>query len=378
MDSRDISAIGEVLAGGLNGTTSRIEEIHTAVASRWFGAVGPARRLPEAIHDRIAASIYSTVRTVGPAAIRVGALGIGSARDPDASRVHHGPRGRAVIGALNAVFGDALANRRNGFALRMTIRHSDSDVPATAEALAQAFPRATTRVVVFVHGFGETDESWRWYAKAHWSDPELNYGVLLQRELGYTPVYVRYNSGRPMQHNARELSELLDELCRNWPGGMRELAVVGHSYGALVAHAAAHHGYNWDSRWLSRLSHVFTLGTPRGAEMVERATSATGRVLSSLPETRPIAELLNTRSAGLKDLSERGLGHLPGGVVDVRLPVDETRVSHFRLLNHPLIYVEIKERLSARTALYPAPAARGARFGRAAMGLRSRTRSPRH
>jgi pimeloyl-ACP methyl ester carboxylesterase len=334
--------------------------------------------VPEALHDRIAAGVYSTVRTIGPAAIRVGALGIGSARTPDATRVHHGPRGRAVIGALNGVFGDALAKRRNGLALRMTIRHDGEDVPATAEALGDAFPRATPRIVVFVHGFGETDESWRWYAQAHWGDAAANYGTLLQRELGFTPLYLLYNSGRPIEHNGRELSEMLDELTRNWPGGVRELALVGHSFGALVAHAAVHHGYNWDSRWLSRLGSVFTLGTPRGAEWVERATLAAGRRLSTLPETEPLARLLDARSAGLKDISQRGLGHLPGGVADVRLPADGVHVNHFRLLNHPQIYSEIKTRLSDRTVLDRAPAARGERFGRAAKALRGRTRSQRH
>jgi pimeloyl-ACP methyl ester carboxylesterase len=275
------------------------------------------------------------------------------------------------------VFGDALARRRNGLALRMTIRHDGLDVPINPEALRAAFPDASPRLVVFVHGFAETDESWRWFSQAHWQEPGIDYGLLLRRQLGFTPIYLRYNTGRPMEHNARELSELLDELVRSWPSGVAQLALVGHSFGALVAHLALHHGYNWDSPWVQRTSHVFTLGMPRGVELVERMTLRTGRALESLPETRPLARLLDARSAGLKDLAERAMGHLPAGIEDVRLPDESIQVSHFRLLNHPAVYAEIKSRLSDRIALAPAPAARGVRFERAARALRARTRSRR-
>jgi hypothetical protein len=376
MDARDISAIGDALAGGLDETTSRVEEIHQAVARRSFGVVGPARRLPEAIHDGISARVYSAVRTVGPAAIRLSALGIGSTRDAETS-VHEGPNGRAVIGALNGLVGDVLARRRNALALRMTIRSDGHDVPTTPEGLRAAFPAASPRVALFVHGLGETDDAWRWYARQHWNDPELNYGELLRRELGYTPVYVRFNSGRPVDHSGRELARLLDELYRNWPGGMHQLAIVAHSLGARVAHDAVYAGYLADSRWVDRLTHVFALGTPGHAERAERATQATGRALSRLPETRPIATMLEARSPALKAVPQGELTALPPGIAGVRLPAGPERISHFKLLNHPAIYQDIKAELSARTGLERAPAARGVRFERAARALRSRRRSPR-
>ena len=55
----------------------------------------------------------------------------------------------------------------------------------------------------------------------------------------------------------------------------------------------------------------------------------------------------------------------------------DTRVGHFRLLNHPDIYREIKARVSARSALVPGPAAREGRYARAATALRARIRSRR-
>src|SRR6516165_7634992 len=113
MDARDICAIGDVLAEGLDQTTRRVEQVHQALAGRSFRVVGRrARRLPEGLHDRLAARLYGTVRTVGPAAVRSGALGLGSAMDADGARVKGTPRGKAIVSALNGIFGDALARRR--------------------------------------------------------------------------------------------------------------------------------------------------------------------------------------------------------------------------------------------------------------------------
>ena len=39
----------------------------------------------------------------------------------------------------------------------------------------------------------------------------------LRAELGYSPVYLRYNTGRHISDNGREFSDLLDRLVRSWP-----------------------------------------------------------------------------------------------------------------------------------------------------------------
>jgi pimeloyl-ACP methyl ester carboxylesterase len=395
MDARDISALGDALAQGLHGTTSRVEEVHQALARRSFGAYGPARRWPEAVHDRIAASIYSAVRAVGPAAIRTGALGIGSAgatgpardngsapdagpaRDAGPDKREGSPRASLALGMFNGVFGDALARRRNGLALRMAVRLDGRNVALTPESLRRSFPSATDRIVVFVHGFGETDDSWRWFAQTHWHDPSLNYGELLRRERGFTPIYVRYNSGRPIDDSARELSDVIEKAVVAWPVVAQEILLVGHSFGGLVARDATIQAADSGARWVSRVSHVFMLGTPRGAIIAERWTEATGRRLSSLPETKPLAHLLDTRSAALKDLPGLVQRPVPAWIDDARLPSPELRVGHFKLLNHPVVYEQIKARLNARTAHAPVRVARAKRFELAARALQARRPSRR-
>jgi pimeloyl-ACP methyl ester carboxylesterase len=376
MDARDVCAIGDALAEGLDGTTQKIEEIHGAVAERSFAAAGPARAVPQAIYDRITPRVYATVRSVGPAAIRSGALALGSTLDPDNARVHASRPGKALISAVNGVLGDALARRGNGLALRMAFRAQGIDVLPADVSLAALLPRATGRIVVFVHGFGESDDAWTWYSQAHWDTPGISYGELMRRELGFTPLYLHFNSGRSIGVNAAELSGLMDELVVSWPVPLEEIVLVGHSAGGTVARGALRHGSLGGAAWISRVTHLFALGTPRTAQAAERAAQRAVQVLDRLPETRPLSALIESRSAGLKDLGDiADDGWVPVSARVVTLTSEDTRVGHFRLLNHPDIYREIKARVSARSALVPGPAAREGRYARAATALRARRRS---
>ena len=87
----------------------------------------------------------------------------------------------------------------------MSIRRGDRDVELSA--LRDAFPDATARPAMFVHGLCETDD-----ASKLRTDRHLPYGVRVRSELGYTPLYVRYNTGRHVSENGRELRQSLSRL----------------------------------------------------------------------------------------------------------------------------------------------------------------------
>src|SRR3954454_1007303 len=93
-----------------------------------------------------------------------------------------------------------------------------------------AAPR-TPDIAVFVHGLGETEYAWG----------RRNYGERLTEDLGYTPVFVRYNTGRHISENGASLAALLDDLVADWPVEVRRIAIVGHSMGGLVARSACGH-----------------------------------------------------------------------------------------------------------------------------------------
>jgi pimeloyl-ACP methyl ester carboxylesterase len=208
----------------------------------------------------------------------------------EASSLAASPRGALALALLNGYAGDALAARGSELALDMTLRDRGADLDlgtVTGE-----------RVAIFVHGLGETDAAWRMRATAD----QPGYGALLQRQLGYTPLQLRYNTGRHISDNGHELAALLERLHDAWPTPIDEIAFIGHSMGGLVARSACHYGHAEGHRWTQAVRHVVCLGSPHLGAPLEKGINALGWALANLPETRPLARAVNARSAGIKDL----------------------------------------------------------------------------
>src|SRR5918992_833720 len=106
-------------------------------------------------------------------------------------------------------------------------------VVTDSAGLASAYPDATPRLAVFVHGLCETEAAWHIGSRP-------GYGYRLREEHGYTPVDVRYNTGLHVSDNGRRLAQVLDHLVAAWPVEVEEIALVGHSMGGLVARSACH------------------------------------------------------------------------------------------------------------------------------------------
>jgi PGAP1-like protein len=294
MRSTEVRAVGELAGQALAGTGMLIRDMHAAIADRAFGSAGPGAAPARAIHDGIAAAVYGGVRTTLAALPRGASAALARSARPDAASLADSPRAALAIAALNGYLGDALAQQRSDLVLRMTLRHRGADVDPTAPDV----PNATGRLGLFVHGLGETDAAWRRRADAH----RPGYGVLLQRELGYTPLDLRYNSGRHISDNGRDLALLLETLHDAWPVAVDEIALFGHSMGGLVVRSACHYGRGDGHRWSAAVRHVFCLGSPHLGAPLEKGVNALGWALGRVPETRPFARAVNVRSAGIKDL----------------------------------------------------------------------------
>jgi pimeloyl-ACP methyl ester carboxylesterase len=153
-----------------------------------------------------------------------------------------------------------------------------------------------------VHGLAGSDAVWRFYAEEHYGDPDTTYGSLLARDLGYGPLYLRYNSGLHVSENGARLDERLDALVRAWPVPVEEIVLVGHSMGGLVVRSACHAGRRRASGWVDAVRHVVCLGTPHLGAPLEKLGNLAGWALGALDVARPLARLVNGRSAGIKDL----------------------------------------------------------------------------
>ncbi len=146
--------------------------------------------------------------------------------------------------------------------------------------MRRAYPNAKPRVVVFVHGLCETDDAWKGIP-ARPTPRHVPYGHRMEIELGYTPVYLRYNTGRHISENGRDLALLLEDLVRAWPVPIHEITLVGHSMGGLVARSACHYGA--DSACVAKVRHVFTLGTPHRGAPLEQAANAASALSPASP-----------------------------------------------------------------------------------------------
>ena len=277
------------------GLVSRIEQVHQAIAGRAFGPVRQAGAPARLVHDTVSRGVYLGLRGAGSAA---GAMSgevaslLGSRGRPAAA-----PAGNLALAALNAVTGDRLGPDVAPLAIRMAVRADGRDVGLMTGELAAAFPDARPRLAVFLHGLAETEHSWD-----RGEDQSVSYGRLLQAEFGYSPVYVRYNSGRHVSENGKDLATLLEGLVATWPEQVDELLLVGHSMGGLVIRSACHYAQQSPHAWPQRVRHVFYLGSPHLGAPLARVAGLAGWALSLLPETRPFVTMVNGSSAGIKDL----------------------------------------------------------------------------
>jgi len=292
----EVRAASKLGGQAFSGVVSRVEQVHKGVANRAFGPVGPAGAVTRLIHDTVTRGVYGAVRGAGGVAGTIsgevlslfgtGGQPVGAARG-----------GNLALAALNAIAGDRLGPELDPLTIPMAVRAGGRDLGRTAREIAIAFPDATSRLAVFVHGLAETDDSWK--RREGESDP---YGLRLSTELGFTPVYVRYNTGRHISDNGDDLARLLADLVAAWPVQADELLLVGHSMGGLVLRSACHRGQQESEAWVNLVRHVFYLGSPHLGTPLARAAGFAGWAFGKVAETRPFVTLVNGSSSGIKDL----------------------------------------------------------------------------
>ena len=304
MRDGEIRALGRLAGGAVAGPAGLARDVHRATSRRVFGALGVLGAPVRLMHDGISTACYRGVGIALRAPAAAGAAAVAATRTLSGTPLGDTPSGGLALGALNGAIGDALAQRHRDLALELTVRRHGKDVVPDSAGLAAAFPDATPRLVVFVHGLCETEDAWHLLPLARGAEGSVrrSYGSRLRDELGYTPVYVRYNTGLHVSDNGRRLAQVLDHLVQSWPVPVAEVALVGHSMGGLVARSACHYGEVDGHAWTEPLRHVFCLGTPHLGAPLERAANAFGWALGRLPETRPFAQVVNGRSAGIKDM----------------------------------------------------------------------------
>jgi len=200
-----------------------------------------------------------------------------------------------AISTLNAWIGDYLS--QTGNELQQPMAFYRDNRPVAPEDLVAP---AAGKVCVLVHGLGCNESSWKFRAPHEGGD----YGQLLQERFGYMPLYLRFNTGLRVSTNGKQLAELLERFCTCHDVAVTELVLIGHSLGGLVIRSACHLGSEAGQDWVSLVRHVIYLGSPHLGAPLEKTTNVATNALGHFDTTatRVIRDLLNTRSAGVKDL----------------------------------------------------------------------------
>lgn len=288
----DLRGFSRLAIDATTGLTDLVEAMHHNIASvsRVVGAAPTGRT------TGITGLVYGTVRGItrlvgGGIDALLGQLAplLGESASP--------PAREAVLSALNGVLGDYLAATGNPLGIRMRFRRNGLPLELTAQGLAGAAAQPgghASKVVVLVHGLCMND--------LQWTRQDHDHGLALARDLGYTPVYLHYNSGLHVSINGCELARLLESLVNEWPVPITDLAIIGHSMGGLVARSACHAGQTSSHAWLRPLRKLVFLGTPHQGAPLERGGNWIDTILGVSPYTAPFARLGKIRSAGITDL----------------------------------------------------------------------------
>jgi len=282
-----ITGVGRLGVDAIVGLTGVVEAMHGTIARRPLPLGGAAETRTRGVPRLVYQSIRGVTRAVGAGLDRVLPRLAAAGGERAAS-----PARDVLLSVLNGVVGDHLAATGNPLAIEMAFRQDGGAVAPAPDVLAQLAPGP--RLLVLVHGLCMSDRQWARQGHDH--------GRALASALGLTPLYVRYNSGRHVSTNGRELADRLEDLAAAWPVPLDELVVVGHSMGGLVARSAIHHARAAGHRWPDRLAALVCLGTPHHGAPLERAGNLLEGALGLSPYAAPIASMGGLRSAGITDL----------------------------------------------------------------------------
>lgn len=286
--AHDLRGAGRLVIDAVAGVTDIVEAMHGTIArvSPPLGAA-PAKRA-----GGISGLVYSGVRGV-TRAVGVGLDAALGALAPLVRSQSSSPQREAVLAALNGVLGDYLAASENPLAIRMCLRQQGRVVSLERQALSHSHSQSG-RLLVLLHGLCMNDLQWQRQGHDH--------GAALARDLGFTPLYLHYNSGRAIPDNGRDFAALMQELAAQWPVPIERLVIVGHSMGGLVARSALHHARSAPNAWVKQLDSLVCLGSPHFGAPLERAGSRVDYLLGISPYSAPFTRLGKIRSAGIQDL----------------------------------------------------------------------------
>jgi triacylglycerol esterase/lipase EstA (alpha/beta hydrolase family) len=131
--------------------------------------------------------------------------------------------------------------------------------------------------LIVIHGLCMNDLQW---TAQHKGKP-INHASAICAALGYTPLYVRYNSRLHVSDNGAELARQLEGVLNHWPVPLQELSVLANSMGGLVMRSVVNGATQAGLPWPRHLKRIVFLGTPHHGAPLQRAGNWIDVILGS-------------------------------------------------------------------------------------------------
>jgi hypothetical protein len=290
----DLRGLGLLAIDGVAGVTDLVEAMHAAITHLPALVGKPAPLATTGLTGLVYRSVRGVTRLVG--------TGVDRSLSSLAPLLRGGAvssQREAVVAAINGVVGDHLQASGNPLAIPMRFRRHAQPLPLRDKELGTHIPDATGKLLVLVHGLCMNDLQWNYAGHDH--------GEALRADLGYTPAYLHYNTGRHISSNGREFAGALERLVQAWPVPLEEIVLLCHSMGGLVARSALDQALANGLAWSKLPIRLVFLGTPHHGAPLERAGSWVDMLIGVSPYSAPFVRLGKIRSAGIQDLRHGNL-----------------------------------------------------------------------
>ena len=301
----DIQGCSQLAVQATLGVTDLVQAMHQTILRQPWPLGKGSTQAPSGLHGLVYRLLASTSGFVYDAVRSITTL-VGNGVDtalthlqPELTELESSRRRDALISILNGVLGDHMKAHDNPLTIPMSLRHGAKVLELSRDSLAQAISQPSGKVLLLLHGHCMNEL--QWCRRGH------DHGEVLAAANGFTPVYLRYNSGLHISENGRALADVLEQLVHEWPVPLQELSIVGYSMGGLVARSAFHYGAKARQGWLGRVNKLFFLGTPHHGSMLEQAGNVLDKALEISPYSHALSRLGKIRSAGTTDLRHGNL-----------------------------------------------------------------------
>ena len=301
----DIQGGARLLTDAVLGITNVVESMHHTILRLPLPWGTHRTQTPAGVHGaaykvlrRSSSLVYKSIRGVTKSV--GGGLDLALTRlQPNPTPLESSPAREAALSILNGVLGDHMQKRGNPLLIEVGFRIDGRMLELSKQALAEAIAKPSGKVLVMLHGHCMNEL--QWHRNGH------NHGEVLAANNGFTPMYLRYNTGLHISQNGRALSELLEQLVCNWPVPVEELCILGFSMGGMLARSAFHFAAQTNCTWPQKVRKLLFVGTPHHGSMLERAGNIVDKTLEFSPYSHALSRVGKIRSAGTTDLRHGNL-----------------------------------------------------------------------